>query len=264
MSVRLWLCCALLAIVAAPALAQSPFPLDLTDLYASPNESGWGLQLSQQGDVTFAALFIYDANRNSTNVFSTLTQVDGRTWSGDLYRTTGPYFGAATYDPVLLTVAKVGTMTIVRTSGDTLTLQYSIDGVAVTKNISRLLLRYDNYAGTYNATVSVVTTHCSNSEDNGTNVGSYVVGVEHKGTDMTITGKFAKRGTSTCTYSGTYQQAGRAGAVGAAYSCSDGDEGNMSFFGLSKRPGMFSGWIQGHSITDSCDYTGTMTGLIPF
>jgi hypothetical protein len=52
--------------------------------------------------------------------------------------------------------------------------------------------------------------------------------------------------------------------LGADYTCSDGDAGSMSFFAMSKRPGMFSGWIKGHSVTDSCDYNGSMTGLVPF
>jgi len=29
-----------------------------------------------------------------------------------------------------------------------------------------------------------------------------------------------------------------------------------------RRPGMFSGRFQGHSITDSCDYSGILTGLV--
>ncbi len=260
---RWWAACALAAF--APAIfAQATFPLDLSDLYGTASESGWGMQLTQQDDVAFATLYVYDASDKPTFLISTLTQAAGSTWSGDLFRTMGPFLGAATWDPSLLGIAKVGTMTLIRTSADTATLQYSVDGVAVTKNISRGLLRYDNYAGSYTATVNVVTSHCSNSADNGAQVGSYVIGIVQNGTDMTITGKFAKRGTSTCSYYGTYTQAGRAGALGSAYTCSDGDEGSMSFFEMTKRPGMFSGWLQGHSITDSCDYSGTMTGLIPF
>jgi hypothetical protein len=108
-----------------------------------------------------------------------------------------------------------------------------------------------------------VTSHCSNSADNGANVGSYVIGIQQSGTTMSITGSFAKRGTSACRYDGTYSQAGRAGSLGASYTCSDGDAGSMGFFELSKRPGMFSGLLQGHSISDSCDYTGMLTGLVP-
>ena len=227
----------------------------------NPNESGWGMQIVQGGDAAFATLFVYDANGLPTFYTATLSLVAATTWAGTLYRTTGPYFGAASFDPALLNARKVGTLTFTRTSSDEATLQYVVDGIPVSKIVRRELLRYDNYTGTYMTTVYLVTSRCSNSADNRALTGSFTIAVDHADNVMTISGSFAKG--SACTYSGSYTQAGRIGAAGSTYVCSDGDQGSMSFFEMAKRAGMFSGRLQGHSISDACDYTGAFTGLIP-
>jgi hypothetical protein len=111
------------------------------------------------------------------------------------------------------------------------------------------------------AVFSVVTTHCSNSADNRVVTAAHPLAIVHNNTAMTLSGDFINRGS--CSYGGTYIQSGRLGAVGAAYTCAGGDEGAINFFELTHRPGFVSGRMQGHSISDSCDYTGTFTGLIP-
>ena len=250
--------------VAAPSVsAQSSFAPDRSDLYGTAGEPGWGLQLTQQGNAYFATMLVHGPAGQGIFLTATLAAGGDLALTGDVFRTHGPWFGSPSYNPALVTAVKAGTMRIAWTSGDTATLDYTIDGATVRKAISRQQLQQDDYTGAYVATVYVVTTHCSNSGDNGARVGSFDVGIAQTGTDITITTGFARRGTSRCTYSGTYMQAGRSGAVGSGFACSDGDEGSMSFFEMSKRPGMFSGWFQGHSITDSCDYSGTITGLIP-
>lgn len=257
---RILLLCATCGAVSI-AFAQSPFGSDPSDLWWNPNESGWGMQIVQGGDAAFATLFVYDANGLPTFYTATLSLVAATTWAGTLYRTTGPYFGAASFDPALLNARKVGTLTFTRTSSDEATLQYVVDGIPVSKIVRRELLRYDNYTGTYMTTVYLVTSHCSNSADNRALTGSFTIAVDHADNVMTISGSFAKG--SACTYSGSYTQAGRIGAAGSTYVCSDGDQGSMSFFEMTKRAGMLSGRLQGHSISDACDYTGAFTGLNP-
>jgi len=259
-----WLAAWLLWFGVSPALAQQSFAPDRSDAYGTAGEPGWSLQLMQFGSTSNATLLVFDAAGQPVYFTATLAQPEANAaWSGDLLRTTGPYFGAVPYNAAAVSAGRVGTMTFTPTSADTATLQYSINGVAVTKSVSRQQAPVDNYSGAYTATVYVVTTHCSNTDDNGSRVGLYTVTVDQKGTAFSLAASFAKHGTSSCTYSGTYVQTGRTGAVGTSYTCSDGDEGNISFFQMTRRPGMFAGWLQGHSITDSCDYSGSMTGLMP-
>jgi len=141
-------------------------------------------------------------------------------------------------------------------------LEYSVDGVTVRKDITRQLLRYENYSGTYATIVHLSVARCSNAADNREQTDPYTIDVNQSGTTMTIKGTFAHR--AACTYTGSYTQSGKVGAVGASYVCADGDQGAMNFFELTRRPGMISGRLSGHSITDACDYSGTFTGLLPF
>jgi hypothetical protein len=254
----------LLAMLAGPpaAPAQAAFGTDASDLWWSAAESGWGMQIVEEGGAAFATLFVYDASGQPTFFTATLAPLAGQAWSGDLYRTVGPPFGAASFNPGAVGARKVGALTFTRSGSDAAQLAYSVDGIAVRKDVTRQLLRYDDYSGTYTATVYLVTTHCSDTAANRAQTGSFEIRIDQTSNAMSVRGSFAHR--SACTYLGTYIQAGRVGALGASYTCADGDEGAMNFFEMTRRPGMVSGRLQGHSITDSCDYSGAFTGLVPF
>lgn len=251
----------LCALAAAGAGAQAAFSPDSSDLWWNAAESGWGMQLVEEGDATFATLFVYDANGMPTFYTATLSLVAAPTWSGDLYRTTGPYFGAASFDPARVALRKVGTLSFTRTSADAAALQYSVDGAVISKSVVRQLLRYDDYSGTYVTAVNLVATHCASFPADRAPTGLFVITVTQTGNTMSIRGAFAH--ASACTYSGNYVQAGHVGALGASYLCDDGDRGNMNFYEMTRRPGMLAGKLQGHSDSDSCDYSGVFAGLIP-
>ncbi len=106
------------------------------DIWWNPAESGWGVNVTHQGDILFATLFTYDAaGRDMWLVLSAGTkQVDG-SYTGDLFRTTGPVFNTLPF--VGVAAPKVGTMTLSFASGITGSLNYSVNGVNVTKTIER-------------------------------------------------------------------------------------------------------------------------------
>ena len=109
------------------------------DLWWNAAESGWGLNLAHQGDVLFGTLFTYaDHGRGMWVVMSDgRLQADG-SYLGDLYRTTGSPFNAQPYVRTLpADITRVGTMRLSFTSGESGTLAYTLDGIAVTKAISR-------------------------------------------------------------------------------------------------------------------------------
>ncbi len=109
---------------------------NVQDLWYNPNEPGWGINLSQQGQVVFATLFTYSAdNRDMWLVASDLARRPDGSFSGPLYRSSGPPFNAQPWTPN--TVTAVGTMTLTRSNGSSATLTYTVDGVAVTKQIQR-------------------------------------------------------------------------------------------------------------------------------
>jgi lysyl endopeptidase len=105
-------------------------------------ESGWGINLTHQGDKIFATLFTYDAqgqplwlvmSNGALNLESTLS------FSGDLFRTSGPPFNAIPFTPIgQSNYTQVGRMTITFTRGDKGLLNFTYNGSQVSKTIERL------------------------------------------------------------------------------------------------------------------------------
>jgi hypothetical protein len=106
------------------------------DLWWNPAQSGWGLAVAHQGDTLFAVLFMYDdQHRAMWLVGSDLRLRSDGTYSGDLYRTTGPAFGTATWRPASATA--VGGITLQFTDGESGVLAFTVDGRAVRTPIQR-------------------------------------------------------------------------------------------------------------------------------
>jgi hypothetical protein len=111
-----------------------------TALWWNPAESGWGVNVNQQGDIAFATLFTYDASGNPMwLVMSNGARQGGAdTFVGDLYRTTGPAFNAVPFTPIgAANVTRVGTMSIAFSGADSATLTYDVNGAAVAKSIQK-------------------------------------------------------------------------------------------------------------------------------
>ena len=106
------------------------------DLWWNASESGWGINLTHQGNTIFATLFTYGSNNQGLwLVMSAGTRQGNGSYTGDLYRITGPAFNASPWTSVGVT--RVGSMTLSFTNGENATLTYSVDGVNVTKQITR-------------------------------------------------------------------------------------------------------------------------------
>jgi hypothetical protein len=107
-----------------------------TALWWNAAESGWGININHQGNIVFATLFTY--NPNGTPLWLVMSKGDRQpdgSYSGILYKTTGPVFNASPWSPV--TPTPVGTMSITFSGEDAATLVYTYNGVTVTKQITR-------------------------------------------------------------------------------------------------------------------------------
>ena len=106
------------------------------DLWWNPAESGWGINMVQQGTIIFATLFTYaPSGRDLWVVGPALVRQPDASYTGALYTTTGPPFDASPWPGIAFT--EVGAMTIRFSSGDRAALAYSINGTTVTKSIER-------------------------------------------------------------------------------------------------------------------------------
>jgi hypothetical protein len=96
-----------------PAPAWLAPPINYTDIWWNPAESGWGLNVIQHGSgVIFATWFVYGADGKPTwyvmpdGQWNTANEYTGR-----VYRTTGPPPSAA-FDPSTVTRTQVGYATL--------------------------------------------------------------------------------------------------------------------------------------------------------
>ncbi len=114
-----------------------PNAANFQDLWWQPAESGWGVNLTHQGDILFGTWFTYRRDgKGDWLVMSNLSRSgSGQRYSGDIFRTSGAPFGA--YDQARLMVAPVGTASFDFTGASTATFTYTLDGVTQSKQIIR-------------------------------------------------------------------------------------------------------------------------------
>ena len=246
--------------VVTPAWATS-WSNDQSDLWWNSGENGWGIQFVHRGSTIFATMFVYDAMGNPTWYVATMegTKATGVvTFTGDLYGTHGPWFGAVPYNPANFTVAKVGTMTWQKQSGVPGTLTYSVNGVNVTKSLTRQPIRSDDYNGTYMAGLHVIASGCFNAAKNGIVDGAGTLTVTQNGSAISL--NFAAGGTN-CTLSGPYSQSGQLGSATGNYSCADGETGTFSTSDMSVSPFAMAGRLSLASTTTGCQNSGQIGGV---
>ncbi len=119
--------------------------------YASPaeSESGWGVNLTHQGDVIFATWFTYDTTGTPMWLVAVTQRTGPATYGGELLRTTGPAFNSVPFPPAAVTRTTVGSLSISFTNGNAGTFQYTVDGIAQTKAITRQVFRTPGTACQY-------------------------------------------------------------------------------------------------------------------
>jgi hypothetical protein len=129
---------AYLATVVQPATPPRP-TADYTDLWWNEAESGWGLNLIQHpSNIIFGVMYTYESpGRPAWFVLPSGTWTTAFSYTGDLYRVTGPSVAAAAFDTTRVQAVKVGTATLSFTDPGHGTWTFSVNGTEVTKAITR-------------------------------------------------------------------------------------------------------------------------------
>lgn len=126
---------------APPVPANAPGPL--SGLWFNPNESGWGIGFTQRRNIIFATWFTYDGSGNPKwYVASSCNLPDGDTGAsgtctGSLFEVSGPTFFNAVFNPALVHVATVGSLTVNFQDANTATMSYTVNGQSRTVPIIR-------------------------------------------------------------------------------------------------------------------------------
>ena len=208
-----------------PARAAQ-FSIDNSDLWWTPTESGWGLQLVQRSEVIFATLFVYNAANNPMWYSATLVPSSSSSWTGALMQCTGPSFGNPQFDPGSVSCSHVGAMTFTAWSDHEGTLSYTVNGVAVSKSIARQTLRIPDPSGNYAGILSVSIEGCPNPADLGRRQNRMDFELIDNAGALTMISQ-EQNSTAVCTSTGDYTQYGQFGASRqVTSSCTDGSGAN--------------------------------------
>jgi len=232
---------------------------NFSDQWWNPNESGWGASVLQQADVMFVDLFVYGPDGRPVwyTAAAYFQPGSGRTlFSGDLYVTFGPWFGAF-FNPASVVTRKVGTLQFDAASTDFATLTYSVDGVIVTKAVQRQLWTYEDFSGSYYGGLVYDQSGCANASNNGhiEELGPFQI-VHAANNAFTIN---YQSPSGNCTATGTYSQLGHMGSVDATYSCSYGVNGAMTLFELERTSSGMTGRLSAQS--NLCTVSGRLGGV---
>lgn len=130
------------AAVLAAANGVAANPVEVEGLWWNApggSESGWGVNLAQQGNVIFATWFTYDNNGRAWWLSMTANKIRSNpdTYSGQLIETRGPAFNAVPFDTNLVRRTIVGTGTFTFADFNRGTFHYVVNGVDQTRLITR-------------------------------------------------------------------------------------------------------------------------------
>ena len=105
------------------------------------SESGWGVNLTQQGDILFATWFTYDTDgRGMWLVLPSGARTGPGAYTGALYRTTGTPLANAWVNSALV-ATEVGSASLNFIDANRGTFTYTAGGVTQTKPITRQIYR---------------------------------------------------------------------------------------------------------------------------
>jgi hypothetical protein len=105
------------------------------------SEAGWGLSIDQQGDTIFAVWFTYAENRAPLWLACIARETGAGSFTGPLYRCTGPAFDATPFNPSAVATTTVGSASFTFQDGNRGTFAYTLGAVSAQKAITREIFR---------------------------------------------------------------------------------------------------------------------------
>ena len=116
---------------------------DLWWAHPAGSESGWGINLAQQGSTIFATWFTYDSTRKPWWLVAQLDAETANIYSGPVFTVTGPPFNSVPFPPIGspggAVETEVGSALLYFTNGNAATFSYDVNGVKQIRNVTRQL-----------------------------------------------------------------------------------------------------------------------------
>jgi len=113
--------------------------LNYSYTYWNPSEAGWGYNLQHQGDLLYGTWYSYadDGQVMFLTVEATAQSLDS--FAGPIYRATGTPFEQINGSQAFTSVTQVGTAQLSFSADRSLTLSYTVNGVAQVKTLERFV-----------------------------------------------------------------------------------------------------------------------------
>jgi len=200
-----------------------------TDMWWNASESGWGMNIVQQDETAVITLYTYDANRNPVWYFASTVPVTAYTAAGlpifvaELYRTRGPWEGGS-FDPAQVSPVRVGVLSLEPRDKDRLRLSYSVDGLTVNKEVTRMTFRHHKASGIYRGAFNLRQI----LPDRGP------FGTSETNADIVLNIEAGQARMNTlvngvqCEYRGPYVQSGKLGSFSGSFTCNNDRNGTFT------------------------------------
>jgi serine protease len=107
------------------------------DLWWNPAETGWGVNITHQGNTIFATWFTYAPDGEAMWLVGPSLTRAGAAYTGELYRATGVPFSQINGAAAIRTLTSVGTMTLTFQNGEQGRMDYVVNGTNGSKQITR-------------------------------------------------------------------------------------------------------------------------------
>jgi hypothetical protein len=127
------------ALTAKGIAALPPFAANFEGIWSNApagSESGWGINLSHQGDAIFASWFTYDATGKAWWLSMTAAGNGDNVFTGTLYATHGPAFNSVPFNTSAVTYSAVGSASLTFSDVNDGLFAYTVNGVSQTKHIT--------------------------------------------------------------------------------------------------------------------------------
>ncbi|MFZ1548242.1 MAG: hypothetical protein WAT12_14280 [Candidatus Nitrotoga sp.] len=121
-------------------VANNPY----NGLWWNPEESGWGMTLTQHNAMIFAALYTYDQAGQPTWYVMSSCPVAVNSCTGEIYKVTDGTQPVVPWNGSGKVVSSVGSGTLTFADTNNATFSYTLEGVAGTKSITRQIFAMDN------------------------------------------------------------------------------------------------------------------------
>ena len=234
-----------IALLLTPVAQSAPPTPNYSDHWSSASEPGWGVGITQQDLTLFVTFLVYGPDSNPTWYTAVLTAApdpfaSALTFEGDLTATNGPWF-ASPPSSTNVTSRKAGTAKFTPSSSHSATLAYTVDGVAVSKGITRLTLRNESITGAYFGALTLFASCGTNIAINRQIPAD--IGIVRNDGNVAVTVTMLGGGSS-CTYTGPYVQHGQVGEVTGSYACTTQEKGTFRISELRASVNGFVGRLE--------------------